>query len=175
MCSEHVSEIQGWGRGQGVSCGGKGLFLLFFFQTLLNRHPPFSHFLMGELFSFPFPPLAPPAAFRLRQDEPKTEDKWGEGASEGGKKKRFMLHRSRGLLENVVGAPFHRSSLWGRERDVCWPGLLFPGWKHYPQALCFGPGDRSRCCRQGWYCQRWWTVNPSQPRSYGEIYKRTNR
>lgn len=55
---------------------------------------------------------------------------------------------------------------------MCWPEPLFPGWKHYPEALCFGPrGDYSCCCRRGWYCQRGWTVNPSWPYSFGEIYE----
>lgn len=69
------------------------------------------------------------------------EDKWGQGASEG-EKNRFVLHCSWGLLENVVGAPFHRSFLWGREKareeDVLtWTALSWM--KALPRSLLLWP------------------------------------
>lgn len=58
-----------------------------------------------------------------------------------------------------------------QERKMCWPEPLFPGWKHYPEALCFGPRDYSCCCWRGLYHRRWWTLNPSLAYSFGEIYE----
>lgn len=66
------------------------------------------------------------------------EDKWEQAADEV-KKNRFLSEGSWGLLESVAAASFHRSSLWGRrgkwERKMCWPELLAPGWKHYPESI----------------------------------------